>query len=133
MENKERFIICNQIVTPDGTRLISHRVHDYNGYVDKNDCYYAVDGGNSYTRRLCDKPDYKEETVYSDAPFEIIRQHLYRGSYGINGDQPLTWIKLCDMDTDHIEACIKYNDERGIGERYNPFYRQELEFRKNGI
>ena len=128
MEN-ERFIICNQIVTPDGTRLISHRTHDFKYHTDKNGLFYGVDGGQYYIKRTV-QGEYKEETVYSDAPFETIRQHLYRGSYGINGDQPLTWIKLCDMDTDHIEACIKYNEERGIGERYNPFYKQELEFRK---
>lgn len=42
---KERFIICNQIVTPDGTRLISHGVHDFVSHTDKNGQYYACDGG----------------------------------------------------------------------------------------
>jgi hypothetical protein len=131
MEN-ERFIICNQIVTPDGTRLISHGVHDFVGYTDKNGQYYAVDGGNSYTRRVFDKYDFTDKTVYSDDPFEVIRQHLYRGTVGINGDQPLTWIKLCDMDTEHIKNCIIYNEERGVGGKYTPFYKQELKFRKDG-
>lgn len=133
MENKKRFIICNQIMTPDGTRLISHRVHDFVEHRQKDGKQFFVDGGNAYLRRGGDPFEIKEESIYSDAPFETIRQHLYRGSHGINGDQPLTWIKLCDMDTDHIENCIKYNEERGIGERYNPFYRKELKFRKNGF
>jgi hypothetical protein len=130
MENEERFIICNQIITPDGTRLISHSHHDFQQYTDANGQYYAVDGGNSYTRRLFDKPDYKDETIYSDDSFEVIRQHLYRGARGINGDEPLHFIKLCDMETSHVEACIKYNEEHKVGSKFTPFYQQELEYRK---
>ncbi len=129
MENEERFIICNQIVTPDGTRLISHNVHDFQYHTDKNGLFYGIDGGGYYLKRTV-QGDYKEESVYSDDSFEVIRQHLYRGARGINGDEPLHFIKLCDMETSHVEACIKYNEKHKVGGKFTPFYQQELEYRK---
>ena len=63
-------IICNQIRTPDGTILISHTVHDYKEYKDKNGLVYMVDGGNDYLRRTVHKEaPYEELTIYEDAPF----------------------------------------------------------------
>lgn len=125
----EKYLIANQRkCTKCGEIVISHRVHDY---VTCTCGITSVDGGNHYQKYTINN-DYPsiDLSIYSDAPFEIIRQHLYRGTRGINGDQALTWIKLCDMDTDHIEACIKYNEERGVGGKYTPFYEQELKYRK---
>ena len=31
------------------------------------------------------------------------------GTYGINGDQPLKYVTIAEMDTAHIEAVLKLN------------------------
>jgi hypothetical protein len=55
-----------------------------------------VDGGLFYARygardmRMIEKID-----VHDDDDYEIVRQYATRGSRGINGDEPLTHIKLC--------------------------------------
>ena len=45
-------IVCNRIITPDGTVLQSHHRHDYVSYIDKNGLEYMVDGGHDYLRRI---------------------------------------------------------------------------------
>ena len=98
-------IIRSEMRTPDGTMLESHFVHDYVTHIDKNGHEYMLDGGLSYRRSSC-WGDEEFLTVTTDDPHEVIREAVTWGTYGINGDQPLTHIKLMDMDTDHIQACI---------------------------
>lgn len=131
----EKNIILNRIKTPDGTILISHHRHDYVTYTDKNGQHYSVDGGTDYLKRGYDKPDYEELSLYDDEPFEVIREHYERGGRGIDGTEPLKWTPLAQMNTEWVEACIKYNEERGMGESFaSEMYRKELEWRKtNGI
>ena len=69
--------------------------------------------------------------VYSDAPYEIIRESFHRGGRGKNGDQPLKWVPLCDMSDKWVKNCIEYNDKLGIGGSYaNYFYCKELRYRQ---
>lgn len=126
----ERKIICNRIITPDGTELISHHVHDFNGHEDKNDNVYYVDGGKEYLRRV-GPSDYTEASIYSDDSFEVIREHLYRGSRGKDGMQELEYIKLKDMSDEHLKATIIYNDRYGYGASYNTYYEMEIQYRKD--
>jgi len=125
-------IILNRIKTPDGTILISHHRHDYVTYIDKNGLEYMVDGGTEYLRRNTHEGvDYEELSVYDDEPFEIIRKYFERGGRGIDGKQPLTWVPLSEMNTEWVEACIKYNEERGMENSFaNEMYKKELEYRK---
>jgi hypothetical protein len=129
MQN-ERRIICNRIITPDGTELISHGRHDFVGHEDANGKIYCVDGGKDYLRRV-GPSDYKDATIWSDDPFEVIREHLYRGSRGKDGTQPLTYIKLKDMSDDYLTATIDYNDVHGYGASYNTYYEMEIQYRKD--
>jgi len=99
-------IIRNALQTPDGTIIESRSVHDYQTHVDANGCEYMVDGGLSYIRRSANG-DEIDLTVTLDDPHDIVREALTWGTYGPNGDEPLTYVKLCDMETDHIKACIK--------------------------
>ena len=129
-------IILNQIRTPDGTILKSMHRHDYVTYRDKNGLMYMVDGGSDYLRRIThDDAPYEELTIYSDAPFEVIRENFHRGGRGKNGNEPLTWIPMSKMSDSWLSACIKYNEDRGMGGAYaTELYRSELEYRvKNGI
>lgn len=128
----ERKIILNRIKTPDGTILISHHVHDYVTYTDANGLEYMVDGGTEYLRRtVYEGAPYEELSIYDDELFEVIREYYERGGRGINGDEPLTWVPLAQMNTEWVEACIVYNEKRGMGEGFaNKMYKKELEFRK---
>ena len=94
-------LIRNAIQTPDGTILESTHRHDYKEYTDANGKYYMVDGGLAYMRRSVHK-DQKDLSLYDNEPHEVQASVLKWGTYGINGDQPLSHISISDMDTDHI-------------------------------
>ena len=102
----EKQIILNQICTPDGTGLMSLHRYDYKEHLDKNGFYYAVDGGNWYLKRNMGNWDYTELTIYSDAPFIIIRECMHWGTYGKSGKEELKWILLKDMESEHIKNII---------------------------
>jgi hypothetical protein len=151
---EEKQIILNQIRTPDGTILKSMHRHDYVTYTDNNGHQYMVDGGSEYLRRNVNETKknfllkiwifllkligkkwndpllYTELSVYSDAPFEVIRENFHRGGRGKDGRQPLTWVPMHQMSNEWIKACIRYNAERGMTDCFaNKLYAQELEYR----
>lgn len=99
-------LIRNAIQTPDGTILVSRNRHDYQKHTDDNGKSYVVDGGLDYVRASV-HDDQISLAVYDTDQFNVIRESLEWGTYGINGDQPLSWIKMCDMDTAHIEAVLE--------------------------
>lgn len=99
-------IVYNALRTPDGTVLESRSRHDYKTYTDANGKEYMVDGGLDYLRRNA-HDDYVDLSVCLDDGHEQVREALKWGTRGPNGDQPLKYIKLCDMDTDHIQACLE--------------------------
>ena len=123
-------IIANKIRTPDGTILQSFHRHDYKTYLDDNSFEYMVDGGTDYLRRnVIDGAPYEELSVYSDAPFEIIRQELHWGTRGKDGDQPLVYKPLCELNTDHIQAIL--NTQTHIQPWLYRIFEQELEYRND--
>lgn len=125
-------IILNRIKTPDGTILTSHHRHDYQSYTDKNGLEYMIDGGNDYLRRNThDSAPYEELSVFSDAPFEIIRKSYHRGGRGKDGKQPLIYTLICEMNDEWLRAAIVYNEEREMGNSFaNEMYKKEQEYRK---
>jgi len=127
----EKRLILSQIQTPDGTILTSYHVHDYVTHLDKNGEEYMLDGGNEYQRyNICKEP-FKDLSIWSDAPYEVIRENYHRGGRGKNGDQPLTWVPLSKMSDSWLKACIEYNDERGMGKSFaNYMYLKEIKYRK---
>lgn len=98
-------IVYNAIRTPDGTVIESRHVHDYQTYTDANGKTYMVDGGMEYLRRNA-HDDYTDLSVTLDDGHEAVREALTWGTRGIDNKQPLTYVKLRDMDTDHIVACL---------------------------
>lgn len=93
----------------------------------------SVDGGNEYARRVfgigASIDNYQDLTVYSDAPFEEIREVFARGSLGKKGNEPLHWVMLKDMTDDHlanvIEYCERYNQKK-----YYEYYIKEKQYRE---
>ena len=122
-------LVYNAIQTPDGTIIESKHRHDYVTHVDAiTGNEYCVDGGHEYSRRSS-WGDEKELYVYSDDPFEIVRQYTKRGSRGKDGKQPLTWIPLKDMTDEHLQAVLDYYP-KGTDNWHLDLIRKEIQYRK---
>lgn len=104
--NDEPKLIYNAIRTPDGTILDSKHRHDYRTYLDKNGKTYMVDGGLDYQRRS-NNGDEVDMSLYDDQPHSTQRQVLRWGTYGKNGDQPVNYKTIAEMETDHLEAVLR--------------------------
>lgn len=117
----EPSIIANRIRTPDGTILQSYNRHDYKTHIDKNGEVYMVDGGCDYIRRSVNIIPAEDLTVYSNNPHLVIRETMHWGTRGIDGKQPLRYIPLMEMSTDHIEACLATQT------RMHPHFRDAME------
>ncbi len=99
-------IILNAIRTPDGTVLESRTRHDYVTYKDANGKRYMVDGGLDYIRRS-NNSDEEDLTVMLNDGHKTVREALTWGTRGIDGKEELRYVRLCDMTTEHIEACLE--------------------------
>jgi len=119
-------LLKNAIITPDGTELESRFQHDLISHTDKNGNYYAIDGGLSYQRILCDgQHDYTDASLWSIDEHSKLINGLTWGSYGKNGNEDLQYIKIKDMSTNHIKAVL----ETQPNNRYKKVFEEELKFR----
>ena len=98
--------MLNRIRTPDQTILESRNVHDYKSHLDKNGEIYMNDGGVEYIRRSVNIEPYEDLSLYSDDPFEILRENITWGTYGKNGDEPLHYKSISNMSTPHLNAIL---------------------------
>ena len=99
-----RKLVLNRIRTPDGTVLTSRNRHDFVSHKDKNGELYYTDGGLSYLKRSVNKEPYEDLSLYSDDPFEILRENITWGSRGKNGDEELHYKPISNMSNNHITA-----------------------------
>jgi hypothetical protein len=106
-------LIVNALRTPDGTVLESKSRHDYKEYVDANGKTYVIDGGLDYHRRSANG-DEESLCLHDDEPHEIQARVLTWGSYGKEGDQPISWIPIADMETDHLKTVLEECNPRGV-------------------
>jgi hypothetical protein len=120
-------IICNRIITPDGTMIKSRHRHDYVSYTDANGETYVVDGGNDYLRRSQNKEPATEASVYSTDKHELIREVIEWGTRGKNGDEPLHYVTLTQMTSEHIEAILETQNH--ISPELRKIFEQELRYR----
>lgn len=128
---EEPRLILSRIQTPDGTILTSYHRHDYVTHIDANGETYILDGGNDYQRTSVNIEPYKDLSIWSDAPYEIIRENFHRGGRGKNGDEPLKWIPLSKMSDEWIKNCIEYNDKLGMSKSYATYlYYKEIRYRQ---
>src|SRR3990170_7172699 len=125
MENRQ--LIHNSVTCLEcGEVLESLHVHDYRTC----NCPQAtsVDGGLSYERfGGKDLAKIQSNHIYSDSPFEVIREHVTRGGRGRNMDEKLKYVKLQDINESWLAAIITYEEEHRPNNRYLPYYRQEVE------
>jgi hypothetical protein len=105
--------------------IVSYHVHDYKTCGCPNGA--MVDGGTAYGRYgAMDMNKIEKIDIYDDDDFEVVRRHAVRGSRGPNGDQPLTYIPICDMDDDYLKAVIEY----GGAEWHINLIKKEIKYRK---
>ena len=123
-------LIANALRTPDGTVLESKSRHDYKEYVDANGKTYVIDGGLDYHRRSTNG-DEENMCMYDDEPHETQVQVLTWGTYGINGDQPLQYKTIAEMDTSHIEAVLQ--TVKHIRPMIKTVMQNELKFRQQHV
>ena len=120
-------MICNALRTPDGTILQSRHRHDFKTYKDANGKEYMIDGGLDYVRASANGDEEMIVATLAE-PHEQVREACDWGTYGINGDQPLSYITLSNMTTDHIEAVLK--NVSSINPAIKIAMQNELEHRK---
>ena len=105
-EKKEKLAILNsRMRTPDGTILESKHRHDYVTHTDANGKEYMLDGGLDYVRCSANG-DEELLTIYTDYPHEVIRLHAKWGTHGKQGDQPLKYVAIADLNPYHLRAIL---------------------------
>ena len=119
-------ILRNSIRTPDGTELVSRHRHDHVEYTDANGKTYAVDGGTDYLRRQGHGDEVDTSIVVDNPTDPLVREHLMWGTYGVDGSEPLKWVLLKEMDTDHIRAVLL---TQPLGEFHREAMEHELKLR----
>lgn len=121
--------IASFIITPDGTKLQSFHRHDYKTHKDANGETYMIDGGLDYQRGTVNKAPARSRIITMDHAHWLRREHFHWGTRGKDGQQPLTWKPLKDLDTDHIEAIMK--TQHHIPDYLRELFKAELEYRTN--
>jgi len=132
MTHKNETIICNAIITPDGTYLRSYHRHDYKEHLDKvSGEVYIVDGGTDYLRRSINKTPATSMDVYLSDPFKAIREDFVWKSYGKNGEHIPhgIYISLQDMTDEHLNAILDTQTQIK-GNYVEDLIKQELAYRK---
>jgi hypothetical protein len=111
-----------------GKVLVSEHRHDYKTCSCPNET--MIDGGNAYVRYGGkDLSKVETFTVFDTDDFKFVRRYAARGGRGVNGDEPLTWTKLCNMNDDWLEAVLDYYPE-GTDNPHLRLIRKEIEYRK---
>ena len=126
----ERKLIVSRIQTPDGTILQSNFVHDFQSHKDQvTGEVYILDGGRDYQRISVNSVPAKDLSIYSDAPFEEIRENLTRGTFDVEGNR--IWKPICECTDTHLKNILIYNNERGLGDSmFSHYIKMEQEYRK---
>lgn len=128
-KKEKPLIIRNAIKTPDGTILTSNFRHDYQIHVDTiTNLEYMVDGGHDYLRRSVNSVPYEDLTVYSNAPFEILRTVIRWGTRGRSGKEETRWVTLDTLSNDHIKNILL--TQKHISKFLKKQLKKELKFRK---
>jgi hypothetical protein len=107
MNGLEQIVLSTATCKKCGDVLISRHRHDY--VMCTCDNKTMLDGGTEYQRyggvdlSLIDLSG----TIYLTDGFEKCRTAPIWGSYGKNGDEPLKFMSVSEMETEHLEAVIK--------------------------
>ena len=126
---KNKVVVHNQVTCLEcNTVLVSQHRHDYNTCSCPNET--MIDGGHEYVR-YGGKDLSKVETfvVYDTDDFKFVRRYALRGGRGINGDEPLTYTKLCDMNDSWLKAVLDYYPAGTVSPHLH-LIKKEIRYRK---
>jgi hypothetical protein len=126
-ENNAR-LVKNCLETPDGTILYSRHRHDYQHHIDENGKTYFTDGGLDYVRCSANGDEIHHH-VWNDEPFDKVREAVEWGTYGKDGNNPLSWKRLCDMTSEHIESILE--NVASISSLHRELFNLELKLRES--
>ena len=122
-----RQLVYNSVICLEcNETIVSYHRHDYKTCSCPNEA--MVDGGTAYLRYGAKHMrNIKLFAIYADDEYEVVRKYATRGSRGVDGKQPLTWIPLKDMDDDYLEAVLDY----GGADWHLELIRKEIKYREN--
>jgi len=123
------FLVLNRVVTPDGTVLTSYNRFDRRGYIDAQGRRTATNGG---LHELIREGDYREASVWSNAPFEVIRESYHKG-IRLEAENDLVWTALKDITDFQLSVILSgLPDRSGLMElnSIGKFFHEELEYRR---
>jgi len=113
LANKGKCPVCNEIIQ-------SYFRHNY----VKCSCGASfTDGGQDYMRCSSNLHDL---SVYSNQPFEVIREHWHRNGYGKDMQGPYQSTVLCNMSDEYLQALMEFN----IADFQKEFVEKEIQYRK---
>ena len=119
-------ILRNSIICTDcNQEIVSRHRHDY---ITCSCGKVSIDGGSSYLKRSGN--NYIDTSISINDDFDIIRDKFEWGTRGIDGKQPLKYIKLKDMETTHIEAILS---SQLLAKEVKKIFKKELNFRKGNL
>ena len=121
-------ILRNALRTPDGTILESRHRHDYKEYEDANGWVYVVDGGLDYLRRTVNKSAPAVDlSLTEEDPHFFLRDYVTWGTYGKEGDQPLSYVTIAEMSDGHLQAVL--DTQKRMYPQVRDLMKAELEYR----
>lgn len=115
-------LIVSRIKTPDGTILTSKSTHDYVTHEDTNGELYVLDGGTDYQKMLVNKQPAENLSLYTDDPFEEIRNALY-----IYHKEE--WKLLKNLDDNLLKVLIENKKRAHKEDKFMQMYQKEIEYR----
>lgn len=125
-------LIANKWQCPDGTILHSKTGWDFVEHTDASGEYFAVDGGNGYTRILGDITKLKNLCIYADDKHEIIRENFCWRSFGKDGKQPAHYIFLENITDGHLSAILS-TQKHIVGTYVEKILKDEVAYRKKSF
>lgn len=127
-ELNTNYILAYLCKTPDGTVMQCKHRHDYQEYTDKiTGEIYMLDGLGYYTRSSVNIVPAEYTFVTLDTPHDVARKLVVWGTRGKSGAQPLKYISVASMETEHIEAIL--DTQFQIAAELREFLKRELIYR----
>lgn len=121
-------LIVSRIKTPDGTILTSKSVHDYVSHEDTNGEFYFLDGGTEYQRMTVNTQQAEDLSLFTDDPFEEIRNALYIYNRSL-GD----WQLLKNLDQTLLQNLLENKKRANKNDKYAQMYQKEIEYRNEHV